>query len=102
MLQYARDYVPVAQLDRASGYGPEGREFESSPARHKDKPVFLQFFRNATIQVCFFFAEKRVAGMQKNTGRIRGGNRKKDCHADALNGRETALTDFRAVQVRFL
>ena len=26
-------YAPVAQLDRASGYGPEGREFESSPAR---------------------------------------------------------------------
>ena len=26
--------VRVAQLDRASGYGPEGREFESSPARH--------------------------------------------------------------------
>ena len=25
-------YAPVAQLDRASGYGPEGREFESSPA----------------------------------------------------------------------
>ena len=27
-------FAPVAQLDRASGYGPEGREFESSPARH--------------------------------------------------------------------
>ena len=26
-------YVRVAQLDRASGYGPEGREFESSSAR---------------------------------------------------------------------
>ena len=25
--------VRVAQLDRASGYGPEGREFESSRAR---------------------------------------------------------------------
>ena len=27
-------YAPVAQLDRASDYGSEGREFESSPARH--------------------------------------------------------------------
>ena len=25
----------IAQLDRASGYGPEGREFESSSARQK-------------------------------------------------------------------
>ncbi len=29
-------YVRLAQLDRASGYGPEGREFESSIARQKD------------------------------------------------------------------
>gem|GEM_PF-1411473 len=28
------DNAPLAQLDRASGYGPEGREFESSAARH--------------------------------------------------------------------
>ena len=27
--------APVAQLDRASGYGPEGREFESSSACQK-------------------------------------------------------------------
>jgi hypothetical protein len=27
-------YVPLAQLDRASDYGSEGREFESSRARH--------------------------------------------------------------------
>ena len=26
-------FVPLAQLDRASGYGPEGRGFESSAAR---------------------------------------------------------------------
>ena len=31
--------VRVAQLDRASGYGPEGREFESSPARQKNRVV---------------------------------------------------------------
>lgn len=28
-------YVPVAQLDRASDYGSEGREFKSSRARQK-------------------------------------------------------------------
>jgi hypothetical protein len=26
--------APVAQLDRASGYEPEGREFDSLRARH--------------------------------------------------------------------
>ena len=30
-------YALVAQLDRASDYGSEGREFESSPARQKKK-----------------------------------------------------------------
>ena len=29
--------APVAQLDRVSGYEPEGREFESLRARHKQK-----------------------------------------------------------------
>lgn len=34
-MQYAsRSRALVAQLDRASGYGPEGRGFESSRARH--------------------------------------------------------------------
>ena len=28
-------YAPVAQLDRVSGYEPEGQGFESLPARHK-------------------------------------------------------------------
>ena len=28
-------YVRLAQLDRAFGYGPKGREFESSNARKK-------------------------------------------------------------------
>ena len=31
----------VAQLDRASGYGPEGREFESSRARTRDPCLTL-------------------------------------------------------------
>src|ERR1700757_4261491 len=33
MLEYLR-CAPLAQLDRASGYEPEGREFESLRARH--------------------------------------------------------------------
>ncbi len=41
----------IAQLDRASGYGPEGREFESSSARHKDfaKKQGLYFFANLLL-----------------------------------------------------
>jgi hypothetical protein len=31
------DRAPVAQLDRASGYEPEGREFDSLRARHSNK-----------------------------------------------------------------
>ena len=40
-------FVHLAQLDRASGYGPEGRGFESSNARHlrllphQKEPVFI-------------------------------------------------------------
>ena len=30
-------FAPLAQLDRASDYGSEGREFESSAARHNFK-----------------------------------------------------------------
>ena len=37
------EYVSVAQLDRASDYGSEGREFESSIARYRDcKEISLQ------------------------------------------------------------
>ena len=31
----SKKYALIAQLDRASGYGPEGREFESSSARQE-------------------------------------------------------------------
>ena len=34
--------APVAQLDRASGYEPEGREFESPRARHSSVPALLR------------------------------------------------------------
>ena len=33
-LEYVFFRAPLAQLDRASGYEPEGREFESLRARH--------------------------------------------------------------------
>ena len=33
-------FAPVAQLDRASGYGPEGHGFESSSARQKQSSLF--------------------------------------------------------------
>ena len=32
--RYNENHAPVAQLDRVSGYEPEGREFESLRARH--------------------------------------------------------------------
>ena len=47
----------IAQLDRASGYGPEGREFESSSARQNRKPAVKRvFFVYAGLQaVCIPF-----------------------------------------------
>ena len=33
-------YAPLAQLDRASGYGPEGRGFESLRAYQKPADFF--------------------------------------------------------------
>ena len=35
--------APLAQLDRASGYEPEGREFESLRARHFNPFLSLQY-----------------------------------------------------------
>jgi hypothetical protein len=37
--------APVAQLDRASGYEPEGREFES-PRAHHTNPLSLRHLRS--------------------------------------------------------
>ena len=34
-------YAPLAQLDRASGYGPEGRGFESLRAYHKGETIWI-------------------------------------------------------------
>ena len=44
-------YAPLAQLDRASGYGPEGRGFESLTAYHPGT-VVLQRFRGFLMPVC--------------------------------------------------
>jgi hypothetical protein len=33
-VSHSKHSAPLAQLDRASGYEPEGREFESLRARH--------------------------------------------------------------------
>ena len=35
-------HAPLAQLDRASGYGPEGREFESLRAYQKNLEALLR------------------------------------------------------------
>ena len=44
-------FAPLAQLDRASDYGSEGREFESSAARHlKLRPQHL----SSAGAFCFF------------------------------------------------
>ncbi len=39
---YNRLRAPVAQLDRASGFEPEGREFESLRARHLNSLPFTE------------------------------------------------------------
>ena len=40
--------APVAQLDRASGYEPEGREFESPRAHHSHFMFFVYVLRSQT------------------------------------------------------
>ena len=40
-------YVPLAQLDRASGYGPEGLGFESSMVRHLNLTLAISTFARA-------------------------------------------------------
>ena len=48
-------FVSLAQLDRASGYGPEGRGFESSIVRqdyrfNHESVVFFYFVENLTYK----------------------------------------------------
>jgi hypothetical protein len=41
--------APLAQLDRASGYEPEGREFESLRAHHLTLSKLYGITRNSTV-----------------------------------------------------
>src|SRR2546427_589474 len=52
MLHYGLHRAPVAQLDRASGFEPEGREFESLRARHsKPSPIIhLRCYFEGTLR----------------------------------------------------
>ena len=45
--------APLAQLDRASGYEPEGREFESLRARHF--PLENKEFAQTTKELLLHF-----------------------------------------------
>ena len=59
-LDLESNIAPVAQLDRVSGYEPEGRRFESSRAHHiTEKPV------TATVAGFFMSAEYalRITGV---------------------------------------
>ena len=46
-------HAPLAQLDRASGYGPEGREFESCHV-HLINPVLSVHTDDAGLFVYYF------------------------------------------------
>ena len=47
-------YAPLAQLDRASGYGPEGQEFESLRVYSlKKMPLFRGIFHFYGLEVAF-------------------------------------------------
>ena len=48
------EYVCVAQLDRALGYGPRCREFESSRARMLNS---LKFLKNQGFKAIFVYAD---------------------------------------------
>ena len=50
---YAQRHVPLAQLDRASGYGPEGQGFESLMVRHSLSYTNPIGFSNPRIEKVF-------------------------------------------------
>ena len=49
-------YVRLAQLDRAFGYGPKGRGFESSNARAHESSYSFYTRRIGHVQFFFFYA----------------------------------------------
>ena len=58
MEKWIKSYVCVAQLDRASGYGPEGRRFESCHV-HCVKTKTLQIYLQGFL-VIYQMMEKEV------------------------------------------
>ena len=62
-VQKCTEYVRVAQLDRASDYGSEGREFESSRARYESlQRVFaariFSIYRKMFVTLCGLRAKR--------------------------------------------
>ena len=51
--------APLAQLDRASGYEPEGREFESLRAHHSFKHIAQ--FPSDSVSCSFVHVSENVA-----------------------------------------
>ena len=49
---YLKNFVGIAQLDRAFGYGPKGRGFESSNARFDER---LETLKNQWFSAFFVF-----------------------------------------------
>jgi hypothetical protein len=60
--------APVAQLDRASGYEPEGREFESLRARHSSRGFFLMISNHTLYFRSIFLATTLIAGLRFPAG----------------------------------
>ena len=59
---YSGKPAPLAQLDRASGYEPEGREFESLRAHHLPSGLFLSstFLRWVGRELLFLRPDPRT------------------------------------------
>ena len=65
MTKLSARHAPLAQLDRASDYGSEGREFESSPARHKKiQPFGVGFFYGPLMEDLNRFSLKNGSSKQ--------------------------------------
>jgi hypothetical protein len=58
-----RNDVPVAQLDRVTGYEPVGRGFESLQARHSKQP--FEYFQAAIFLPLLLFKVNKKRPFQK-------------------------------------
>ena len=78
-MRYNFVWAPVAQSDRASGYEPEGREFESCRARH-----IFRGFRGAGVMEDDIRKkmQKTLDALRADLAKIRGGR----AHAGLLDG----------------